>query len=357
LSASRRMLDDQDVVQQILKDELDYMSGEGKQIAIAERYQLDHDEEVIVKSTWRRLPDTGQKFPITGIIGKTTEVGFRNMIRAAVLGVAENIHARKGNGQWVLDSYKVRKGYDGDTKVRVIKGKVSRNHDIGQDYGDHIMDEGTDGAFIPMGYAPSELVQEAVERSVLYMDFVFVDIAGDEEIIFENGRPAGEARREAKETATAMNQLAIALQALLAGQAPPKVANQTPDPDDALEILAKKYGLRVSDIIGAVRKAQEVQAEPEVAMEDLSDALVEEEEAPADTNFEPITDGVPNHGAAIKDAAGEWKWRCGLCGHKTRWHALGVRQHMNVHLRNMECSVEDVDREVDWVKAGEPVQS
>lgn len=355
LDDNQRTLDDDMRMMEILVEELDYMSGEGKLIAIAERYRMDEGEIVRTNDSWRRYVETGAKFPFSGIHGKTTEVGFRAMVRASVIGASENLHHRKGNGHWVLDTYKVRKGYDGDTRVRVVSGTVQRVSGTGAGAGQHsmygevIMNEGVPKGteYAPEGRVGVQFKHETSQRTVVFMDYTFVDIAGDKEIMFEEGRPAGEARRSAKETSDSMALVAAALQRLVGGAAAAPVAPPPPQhqtTDDMIEVLAKKFGIRTLDLKAALMTAK---ADQPVATD------TEGPDVPATTTGtveEAIWDGLVGHGKAVKEETGGWKWSCGVCGHRTMWHNLGIKQHMRAHVLSGEANQADMERELAFQK-------
>lgn len=385
LDSSDRMLDDSERVREIMEEELTYMSGDGKLLAIAERYQMDDGEVPTASPNWRREREI-EHFPLAGILGKTTEVGFRAMIRCVVLGHAQMIHDRQPNGQWVLDSYKIRKGYEGDTRIKVIGGVVrsvpGRTGGL-ESYGDTVMTEGMGGvSFTPEGRVSSQLVQQPIQRTVLFMDFVFVDIHGNPPILYEDGRPAGEARRTAAEQGQNMAKLVEALTSLGRGNAPAPAPEKAPvKPGDMLEILARTYGVPYKDLEGAVvqvlAKAQEqknaamkaLAAPPPPAPVEKSEPASALPEPPAPEkrrgrppkmHVDPPAPGVPivddfttpdDTALAPSTQTRKGRWTCPVCGETTGWHHLAVMNHMQKHIAAGESTEQVLAAEKGWVMA------
>lgn len=331
-------LDDTERMREILKEELDYMSGKGLLLAIAQQYRLAEGDHVAVDPKWRTVKNDG-KFPLSGVQGKVNEVQFRAMVRCMVLGLAEDIQLRQPNGRWCLKDYRIVKTHDGDTQVMDVQGSRlvavpgAGGAAIPQSQSVMIADGATPG-YQGEGVPETLFKQRVVQRSVFLLDLTYVDIKGEDAIEYRNGRPVDEITREAQKDRASMSELVAALAGFARGGVAAPSVTPSPSADDALEILARSYGVKVVDLKKNLSAALAVSSLPPIP------------NAPAEpTERFPVP--VPTAPLDVVVPGADESWACPLCEHTSSSLPIAVEQHMKGHERKRE--VDRVTRQ-DYVR-------
>jgi hypothetical protein len=306
-------IDDSEQIRKILNEELEYLSGDVLKLMVAKHYNIPDGSPVIIDPNWPRQKADG-KFPIAGIVDKTTEIGFRRSVRAMVNGLAEDIVFRQFKGKWCLVDFEVVKMLDGDATLGISNGVVTRQRDVflTEGMGSNTRIDPRTGIPIPDYKGKKER-----RRTVFRLNLTFVDITGSDEVIYREGRPDDGTWAAQKQQTTNLDKLLQGIMQL-AGQNVQQQAPVTavaapavrPDPEDGVKALAAQYGISVD------------------AMKAMLSSIVEQAEEDAQEHDED--DGESRF---FLDDDGVLMWRCPLCDYvgKALPSSLGI--HLKKHAK------------------------
>lgn len=332
LSNDDYMIQDEERFQDILIEELDHMTKKVLPLTIAQHHHLQPGQEVVVSKLWNIEHSSG-KFPLVGVIGYTTERGFRAMVRAMIIGHADDIGYRQYKGRWCLKDYSILKTYDGDSGIRVIGNRVVQADQV-------VLGEG-----MPSGYTNDPITNKAVTadprnqqagRRVIYrIDMEFVDIAGSDRVLYREGKPDDGSAAAAMRQSSDMTRLVDALRGVaLANANAGSPAAATPD----IKKLAEAAGLTIEEFMGAITAYKQMQRE--AAAGNKGPETVGEAEAlprkPVVMNA--VSKRVPEP-LFLKDEVLFWK--CPHCEFTGKAIPVVVSQHLGKHVRASQINARE----------------
>ncbi|MFH1568903.1 MAG: hypothetical protein ABIL09_12970 [Gemmatimonadota bacterium] len=189
LDMSAYPLEDTARMEEILIEELDFLSGRSLRATIRQHHHMDGGARVEVGTKWSRFT-LDAKIPMTGVLGHVSEAGLRHIVRSMVFGRADDLRHRQPQGWWCLETYKIRKVLDGKEGARRVPVMPQgANQRVVLDFGkDGSGDLTLAGYGAGKSISPKEGGVQAPRRTVFMFDLTYVDVTGSDMAIWKHGR-------------------------------------------------------------------------------------------------------------------------------------------------------------------------
>lgn len=298
------MIDDTARIEEILREELKAIQDAGLR-EVAVHYHMTEGDSVQIDPRWRTMKFEGS-FPLDGLQGHVTEVGFRTMIRCQFIGAREVIHSAQYNANWQLKSATVKKGKQGYNNIKVVKGRVAAINAADSPNAHMLLAmpslDGTDE------FAPPPVAS----RTCLFITYELVDITGNSSIRYKEGRTMSLEQEQAQSATSDIDRLINGLANVIEKGA--KEVRGKDAKKDAVDTLCEELGVTKEELHSIVAKARVEKGKPAVST----------------TNF----------------------WHCPIegCDFKTdSTRSVAISQHLQSHVRKNELT-EDAAKDLlrEW---------